>query len=718
MRGPTRLRPALAALAAACAVAAPPARAQGEADREVVELRFEGNETFTDGELRSAILTDQTRCRSFLFQFPLPICFFTDWGFAHDREFLDEGELPLDALRLRLYYRQRGFRQAVVDTAVTRSDGKARVAFEIEEGEPTTISRIEAEVRGDAIDSATVLSLVDVAAGDRLDLVALQKGEAAVAQRLRHEGFVDAAVLRDYFIPRDSLAARVRLRVNPGPRVRVGEVFVEGEGGVGEGVVRALLGFEPGDWFDDREVIDSQRRLYDLEAFRYANITSERSADSVIDLRVQVAEAPPRALQTGFGVQTDECVQLQARYTSRNFFGAGRTLRVTGRVSNLLADQLQGKFPCTDVSTEEVYQELNYLLDFTFEQPVLWGGRNALRARVYGERETVPDLYVRNSVGGELALTRRFSPRMSVTASYRPELTSFGEQSADIYFCVNFGLCTPEDIDLLSEAKWLSPVALLWSWNRTDRLLAPTRGYYMAAQAERASSLTGSDYTYLRGSFEAAGFRRILGDAVLGAHIRVGAVGATAGTVFQEQEADDVVYPTKRFFAGGPESVRGFGLNLLGPTVLVVDEADCRDFEADYQACLEDDPGRFDERPVGGNAAVEGSVELRVPLARRWTLGLFVDAGQVWESLDQRASLVFTPGAGVRFESPVGPLRVDFGYNPSSASTRPVVVVDESGEILELEDAVLYDPFTYDDPSLFTEVFRRFHLQLSIGEAF
>jgi outer membrane protein insertion porin family/translocation and assembly module TamA len=718
MRHPPRVRSVLVALAAASALAAPAARAQGEADREVVELRFEGNETFSDRELRSAILTDQTRCRSFLFQFPFPICFFTDWGFAHEREYLDEGELPLDALRLRLFYRQRGFRQAAVDTAVSRRDGTARVAFRIEEGEPTTISRIETEVRGDAIDSATVLSVVDVAAGDRLDLVALQEGEAAVAQRLRHEGYVDAAVLRDYFIPRDSLAARVTLRVNPGPRVRVGDVFVEGEGDVGEGVVRALLSFETGDWFDDREVIDSQRRLYDLEALRFANITSERTADSVIDLRVQVAEAPRRALQTGFGVQTDECLQLQALYTSRNFFGAARTLRVTGRVSNLLSDQLQGSFPCTDVSTEEVYQDLNYLLDFTFEQPVLWGGRNSLRARIYGERETVPDLYVRKSTGGELAFTRRFTTRMSLTASYRPELTSFGEQSADIYFCVNFGLCTPEDIALLSEAKWLSPVALLWSWNRTDRVLAPTRGYYVAAQAERASSFTGSDYTYLRGSLEAAGFRKVLGEAVLGARFRFGAVGATAGTVFQEQEADDLIYPTKRFFAGGPESVRGFGLNLLGPTVLVVDEADCVDFGTDYQGCLDDDPGRFDERPVGGNAAVEGSVELRVPIARRWTAALFVDGGQVWETLDRRASLVLTPGAGVRFESPVGPLRVDFGYNPTSASARPVVVVDENGEILELEETVTYDPFTYDDPSLLTEIFRRFQLQLSIGEAF
>jgi outer membrane protein assembly complex protein YaeT len=712
-----RLRLAVVALAAA-ALAAPPARAQGLADREVVELGFEGNETFSDGQLRAAILTGQTRCRSFLFQFPFPFCPLTDWGFAHDREFLDEGELPLDALRLRLFYSQRGFRQAVVDTAVSRSDGKARVTFRIEEREPTRVSLIESQVRGDAIDSSTVLSLVDVKVGDRFDLVALQAGEAVVTERLRHQGYVDAAVLRDYFIPRDSLAATVTLRINPGPRVRIGEVGIEGEGDVGDGVVRSLLTFEGGDWFDDREVLDSQRRLYNLEAFRYANITSERRADSVIDLRVQVATAPRRALQTGFGVQTDECVQLQARFTDRNFFGSARTLRLTGRLSNLLAEQLQGDFPCTDVSTDEVYQELNYLLDLAYEQPVLWGGKNSLRARVYGERETVPGLYVRNSTGGELAFTHRVTSRMSLTASYRPELTSFGKQSADIYFCVNFGLCTPEDIAVLTDQKWLSPAALLWSWNRTDRLLIPSRGFYMAAQLERASGFTGSDYTYLRGSIETAGFRKVLGDAILAARVRFGAVGATAGTVFTTGEADDVIFPGKRFFAGGPESVRGFGLNLLGPTVLVVGSAACADVGNDYQACADLFPGRFDERPIGGNAAVEASLELRVPLGGPWRLAAFVDAGQVWERLDERGPLVFTPGAGVRFESPVGPLRVDLGYNPTSARTRPVVVVDTDGEIVELPESVVYDPFTHDDPSLRREIFRRIQLQLSIGEAF
>jgi len=699
--------------------------AQGIADREIVDLQFEGNQAFPDKELRKAILTDRTKCKSFLFNFPFPICPFTDWGFAHSREYLDEGELPLDVIRLDLYYRQRGFREARVDTVVARDDGEARVLFRIAENEPTLISSIGVEVSDEAIDSATVLSLLPTAVGDRLDLIALQLGEAAVTDQLRRAGYVDAAVLRDYFIPRDSRQADISIRVDPGPRVRIGDVRIVGAEDVGDDVVRSLLEFESGDWFQETRIIESQRRLFNLEAFRYANIASERANDTLIDLLVQVATAEPRALRAGFGVQTDECVQVEGQFTNRNFFGGGRTFRATGRLSNLLTKQLDGNFPCNGTSSDEVYQDLNWLLDLSFVQPVFSGSRNSLQLRLFTERETVPDLFVRTGFGGEVAFNWLVIPRMSMRPSYRPELTAFGEQSADIYFCVNYGLCTPEDIALLSESKWLSPLRLLWAWNQTDNPLVTTRGYYVAAEGELAGSFTFSDYQYIRGSIESAAFHPVFGSAVLGARVLFGGVRGMSGTVFGGEDEDtEIIHPTKRFFSGGPVSVRGFGLNLLGPTVLVMSDLDdCGSgflTPEELQECADAlPPTAFDERPIGGNVLVEGSLEVRFPLSAKFTLVGFVDAGQVWRSFDERASLIATPGVGVRFNSPVGPLRMDLGFNPSSQVLKPVVAVrSETGEIVELEDPVPYDPYAWDDPSLFTEFWRRIQLQFSIGEAF
>jgi outer membrane protein assembly complex protein YaeT len=697
------------------------AASQTFADPEVVGITFEGNEAFPDGDLENAILTAATRCRTFLFVFPLPLCPLTNWGVAHIREYLDGGELPLDVLRLRLYYRQRGFRAAMVDTTIVREEDRVRIRFNVVEGEPTRIRNLGVSGGERLLDSAMVNADLSLVVGDPLDLVALGEGERRLAERLRKDGYVHAQVLREYFIPTETLEADVNLRVEPGPRVRVGDVRIVGSGEVGDAVIQELLRFQPGDWFREDQIVESQRSLYSLQALRWANIASERRSDTdtLIDLRVEVAPAPKRSLQAGLGLQTDECVQGQASLIYRNFLGDARILRFTGRVSNLFASQLQGQFPCTDVSPNEVYQELNYLLEVGFEQPVFSDGRNNLRASVFGERETVPDLYVRNAVGGQVSFSRRLQRRMQLTLGYQPALTSFAEESADIYFCVNFGVCDPEDIQVLTEANWLSPITGLWTYDRTDNPFAATRGWYVAVELEQAGDLTFSDYQYSRGTVDGALFRQVSETIVLGGHVRTGVILPYTGNLFEGTVTSDVVvHPQKRFFAGGPQSVRGFGLNLLGPTVLVLDEADCEEFTS-FEECAQDvPPTQFNERPLGGNSVFEGSVEARFRAGNRWTVAAFVDFGQVWETIEDRAALVATPGAGVRFRSPVGPLRLDVGYNPTGTKLKQAVIVLDDGSIEEVSQPVSYDPFTWDDPSALTELWRRLRIQFSIGEAF
>lgn len=712
--------PLLLATAVTSLVGARTAPAQEAAELEVVEIAFEGNDQLPSADLETAILTRATTCRSFLFYFPLPLCPLTDIGFAHQRQYLEEGELPLDRLRLQLYYRQRGYRQAEVDTLIERSERTARIRFIIDEHDPTLIRSLRFEGADSLVAPERQRELVGMREGDPLDLAALALGEGRLTEELRNRGYVNATVLRDYFIPRGTLDADVGLRIAPGPRVRIGDIVVEGSGAVGDDIIRTLVSFDSGDVFRDREIIESQRRLYNLEALRFATITSQRrtDTDTLIDLRIQVAVAPKRTVAVGLGVETDECVQVQASLTNRNFFGQGRVLRLTTRLSNLLARQLKGDFPCTDVSEEPVFQELNYRVEAAFEQPVFTGGRNSVRASVYAEEETVPGLFVRQSIGGEVALTHRLTPEMVLTAAVRPERTSFGEQSADVYFCVNFGFCTPEDISVLSEARWLSPVALLMAINRTDNPFSARSGYYTTAEVEYAGSLTASDYRYIRTSLNAAAFYPLDEARVLAGHIRFGWIDPSGTQAFRTTSARAVVHPRKRFFAGGAQSVRGFGPNLLGSTVLVVDvESDCPD--QDLDTCIDGlEPSQFDERPAGGNAVLEGSVELRSDLNSRLTLVGFLDAGQVWQSLSDRTALVFTPGVGVRFRSPIGPLRLDFGYNPASLPDKPVVALLENGDIQELNRTIPYDPFGFDDPDALTEFLRRVKIQLSIGEAF
>lgn len=704
---------------------APVALAAQTADREVVSLRFEGNRAFSDARLAAAIATDETACRSFLFVVPFPFCPLTNWGFAHERAFLDERELPADLLRLRVFYRQRGYRSVRVDTAVSRLDGRARVVFRIEEGEPVRIDSLAIAGIEGVLEPERVRRDFPLREGDPFDRVRLDAGKELVRDRLLNLGHVDAVVLEDTYIPPGE-GARVRLEVAPGRRTRVGEVRIEGTESLSPGLLRRFLAFESGQYYDQRKLFESQRNLYSLDAIRFANVAREAEpapGDTTVDVRVEVTEATPRTIRAGVGLSTTECALTETRFIHRNFLGRARRLELSGRLSNILADQRDGAFPCTDVGGAEVFQQLDFRLRAELRQPYFLAARTSLRGALFLERESFPDIFVRRSSGAELALTRRVRPRLPLTVSYRLEFTGFVEESADIFFCVNFAFCQPEDIDLLIERRLLSPITLTARYDRTDVPFSPTRGYYVNAEVERADRLTASAYQYLRFALEVADFESVGPGTVVAARLRGGFVEPTGGLAFDPdpRRAGRIVHPRKRFFAGGPQSVRGFGQNLLGPRVLAVDSVrHCP--EAPLPACASDlaatNPGAFDERPVGGNAALEASLELRQDLGGPWGLAAFVDLGQVWRELDDPEAPVLTPGAGVRYRSPVGPLRLDVGYNPSSAERLSVIAQLPDGELRELPEPVLFDPFTHDDPGRLREFVRRLQLHISIGEAF
>jgi outer membrane protein insertion porin family/translocation and assembly module TamA len=715
----TRIRLVVLGLLGATVIAGP-LHGQSTRDREVTDLSFQGNEAFSNGELSAVIETQATECRTFILQ---PFCWLTDWGFAHDRSFLEEDELPIDLLRLRVFYRQRGFREVSVDTLVYRQNGRVGVAFLIDEGSPTPLDSLSIVGVEGILDTATVRRQTGLEAGSPFDRVALEQLKDLLVTRLQNLGYIDAVVLEDAFLPPRG-GARVTLITTPGQRYRIGDIRIEGADEIGPDVVERFLSFQPGQFYSQDRILNSQRTLAGLPAIRFAAIGRADSAlvpgDSLVNINVIVTPAPTRAARAGGGWSTDRCFQIESRLTHRNFFGEARALELTARLSNLFADPLDGQFPCQDVGQDPVFHQLNFLLQLQYSQPYFFSPRTSFSVQTFAERESVPDVFVRNAVGSQVTFTRQLRRRMTASLSYRPEFTGFDEKSADIFFCVNFGFCQTEDIQFITESAWLSPITLSWLYNRTDDPFAPAAGYYLAAEAELAESFTGSQWRYGRLTVQAANFQQLSPGLVFAARARAGFVESTRGFAVADT-ANDVIYPGKRFFAGGAQSVRGFGQNLLGPTVLVLDSiADCP--ELPLPDCSREiaatDPGQFVERPIGGDAVVELSLELRRSLGNTWRFVGFLDIGQVWESVTEPRAPIWSPGVGIRYQTPVGPLRLDLGYNLSGVEIRPVVATLPDGSLVELDDPVAYDPFTFDNPSLLTEFFRRLRLNLAIGEAF
>ncbi|MFW6206204.1 MAG: BamA/OMP85 family outer membrane protein, partial [Gemmatimonadota bacterium] len=667
---------------------------------------------------------------------------------------LETGALDADAFRPRVYYFERGFREARVraDTTTLGPD-RIRVTFRIEEGRPVRVTDVEVDgLPDDLADRALPLE-----PGDLLDVVAYEETRDTLRARLRDGGYPRAQVLLGYTIPGETpLQATVRYDVYPGTEARFGEIRVEGTEEAAPQLVRRMLAFQEGTRYSRRALLQSQRNMYGLQIFRFANVEADLEAqpDSLVPVTVRVVEGNMHQVRVGGGLNSVECLNLEGQWTSRNFMGDGRRLSLRGRVGNLLIDQ------CGFLVNEEYtsFQGLTGLAAVDFTQPWFFGPRNSIGTGLFVERRNVPDVFVRTARGGYVSVSRSMGGNATLTLAYRPELTELDTQG-DLFFCVNFVACSIESIESLRDPHWLAPVTLSYTVDQTDALFTPSQGYIVRLDLEHAASYTGSDFAYTRLLGESSQYLGEQGGLVLATRLR-GGVG------IPHEDAEGLgLNPQKRFFAGGANSVRGFDEFRLGPAVLGVDAvpwlvngSDPATAAPDGAACTMEevnagtcDAGtlpdrRFDLRPTGGQVLLEGSMELRFPLPfpdGNLRGAVFVDAGQVWSTrsdLDLH-DIVATPGFGLRYHSPIGPLRVDAAFNPRGPRTLTALTTEvetcevDSPRCRRVEDrepraflrntddvVVLDAPVSYgaplDDIRSVGDFFSRFQFHFSIGQAF
>lgn len=735
-------RATLAALAAALTVAATPAAAQNPVDSlEVASIDFEGADAFDDDILATTIVTQPTQCLAVK-----PLCML---GAGVDRQYLDERALLADAVRLRVFYYQHGFRDAVVTADTVRDGARMRVIFRITEGRPVIVRSIRF-MGADSLPRDIVQNL-PLEVGAPLSLIAYEAAGDSMEARLRNRSYRGAVALGGYDIPADSpYTAHVFYELVPGARAHFGEITVAGAEKVSPAVVQRLLTFREGDPYSDAAILASQRNLFAQELFRHADIRTVQGLpeDTILPVLVQVTEGDLHRVRFGLGLNNADYVNAEGRWVSRSFLGGARRLELRARVANLLSDQLE-PLPSFEPA-DDIYGRLSGLVSADFTQPWFFGALNSFSTGVYAERRSLPDFYVRSAVGGYTAFSRAIGPGTSLSLAYRPELTKLETAEGDQVFCTVFVACGEEDIAALSDFNWLSPLAVSFVQDRSNSLFSPTRGYIVRLEGEYASGITGSNFDYRRIIADITDYHTIRPGWIFAARLRPGwAYAPDNGQALG-------VHPSKRFFAGGPNSVRGFAQYRLGPKLLIVNATDvlaapdsaggagCTPQEINRGTCdvtglAATNPGAFSPRAVGGAVLFEGNVEVRFPIFREKLRGAtFVDFGQVWEDADavDFGQLAWTPGFGVRYYSAIGPIRIDVGYNGTGGERRTAATTEvcyqppqRNAPCEEIQDGVVYDrgdlrntdtlrplgPVFWNPRDSF---FDRLQLHFSIGQAF
>jgi outer membrane protein assembly complex protein YaeT len=653
--------------------------------REVRSLDFRGNRVFPSRDLALRIATTESDfARRNLRVFGTKRC-------------LDSDDLRLDVGRLRLFYRRHGYYATVVDTSVTpNGDGSVSVAFLINEGEPVTVDTL----RIGGLDSATApIALtrdLELRQGVVFDMTRLQSAIDSIKSRLRNHGYPRADVAASYTVF-DTIGrrARVALDVIPGSHARIGEIRVLNDPLPGapqrlsDETVRRLLGVHVGDEYNEHELADAQRALYQSDLFRHVEVglspdSLQGTIDSLINVDVAVRENFVRQVDTEVGWAVLDCFKGRVQLVDKNFLGEARRLELTAQVSKIGHAQrtrfADGKLCASDMNRDPFSNQVNYFLGGTFRLPTLFGLRGSPAISLYSERRGEYQAFLRTTiVGGEASITRDIRHELPLRLAYSLEYGRTDAQPA--LLCAVFNRCDSESRALLTDRnRPLAVASAHLERLRTDNALNPRAGTTLRLDLRGAGKEIGSDneLQFVKGLVDGSVYRALTSALTFAARLRVGSV---LGRTLSFGDPVGFVPPEERLYAGGAASVRGFQQNELGDLIYIAEQAPDTIRGLGDTVYFDVADGSQPRRvvPVGGNSLIVANFEVRIrsffyPELIQYTA--FVDGGDVWQRggkvrgrAHSAASLFlnglrWTPGLGVRVFTPVGPFQANVGYNP------------------------------------------------------
>ena len=693
--------------------AAAPLAAQQEQQRVVRGLSFEGNHAIDDYTLSTAIGTSNSSW--FARAFPIRLL-----GLGEKRSF-NELEFRRDVIRLLLLYRQSGYMNAVIDTLVRREGRDVYLKFRIYEGDPVRLATLDILGVDSIFDVRRLKRDLPLQEGDPFNRALFQASADTVVSRLKNLGYPYADILRNYDVDVAALRAVATLEALPGARMRVGQVLITGPEKVDTGTLRRMLSVRAGDWFRQDQLYLTQRDLYGLGMFRSVNVvladTTPPAGDSTVRVVVRVSEAPRHRIRAGAGYGSLDCFRVQSGWTAYDFLGGARSLDLTGQLSKLgvgvPANSGFKQNVCHPLHDDPTSDTANYNATLTLRQPAFLSPRHTASFAVFAERRSEFKAYTRQAVGANLAVTFNARRDVPVTVGYG---YSVGRTTADpVVLCERFLLCNASDQAFLLNTRPFGAITISGVRARVNSVLDPSAGSVMQVTLVHASRYVLSDtlYEFNRGELEVAKYYPLSRRSAFAWRIR-------GGTILPQRlsllgQSTQFVPPDQRFYAGGPNSVRGYARNELGPRVYVTDSIIVQGTDTTLR--------NLHASPTGGNTVVTANLELRVPtpiFPDRVRLGLFVDVGQVWErgdTLTAVSGLRVTPGLGLRFITPLGPVRLDAAYNGYPQEPGPLYLLDNTNKSLT---AVL-DPTGKQlllRPRLPRGFWRRVVVQFAVGQAF
>jgi outer membrane protein insertion porin family/translocation and assembly module TamA len=651
-------------------------------------------------------------------------------GLKTERDVYDANLIARDLERIERYYRAQGYYDVKVVAARVQAVGERQVDVEVHvtPGPRVTVRKVQE-------DQAAVLSLPsDVQfkytkvpkprAGRPFTEATLDKYRTALTDMLKESGFAYAKVKVTASVDLNAGAADITCVMQPGKRARFGAIRISGLRQIPESKVRAALDLKTGDQYSDAEQADARDALSDMQLFTRVEVTPDLSDPNVEDIPilVTVQEDQLRKLQLGGGTVIDS-LKLEAHLTSgwehKNFLGGARKLSIQGSGG---VDFFPTRLENTSTLTKWTNVFPTAQASVTLEQPSLFNGRT--RGSVQAAYSIRPILYTLSEEAlkhpeeqtvlgyheprGQLALERTFlGKRIYVKGSYN--------LVARIPLWYQNEACTPNpnggqclkgaglETVFVSYPRFESvfqflPGDLFEDRAKRDLVLSFRNSLEIAGASLNGTRIFGGSLSDVKIEPELRGAVPILakrrnpeqqsGDLMLAGRLRFGFLfaadyGESLRTDRPAQTGNNNVDQQKllirAFYAGGATSNRGYAYNAISPYgpigFLAPTTINCGDptlTPDKLSQCL---------RPLGGFTKWEASLELRYAGFYPLSLALFADTSDVSRDIG-RVSFYYphlSVGPGVRYETPVGPLRLDLGIRVPGAQAWGKAHLPEDG---------------------------------------
>ena len=604
---------------------------------KVRRVRFTGNRKIKTEELQKIMQTRETGFFSFIS--------------SNDK--FNRDAFRDDVTRIQAYYYDKGYLSMRLGTPrieITPDRRFIDVTIPVTEGKRYRIGKIvveEIDASGKKIKpiggAKALREEIDAEGGEWFSRSTFAEGVQVISRRYKDHGYAQVEVNPVTDLRPGKLIVDVTVRIRRGPKVRIERINILGNSKTRDLVIRRELNIAEGDWYSQTKIERSRNRVEALGYFETVTVAEEAgSSRKRVILNFEVAERSTGQFQVGAGFSSVESILLNAQVQQENFLGRGYTLGFQLQLSGI-----------------------RRLFQVRFVEPYLLGTRWSLGLEVFRNVRQFQD-FVQRSTGGAITFGHPIvDDRLRFSLRYRAENVVIDPRTGGAFgFGAGQGFSIFQRLPLsdLYQDGFISSVRFGLSWDDRNNRLFPSEGIFLSGSTEVADNFTGSQNIFTRQTFIARFYKKLFGGMVLKFNNEWGLITS------REEEGVPIFI---RYFLGGIFSIRGYSFNSIGPRAGLTRALDPNS-SVDPQGVV-----------IGGNLQAFYNLELEFPIVD--SVGIkgvvFHDGGNAWNLentlCDTPASSITDPAAdpcsvdiwrirtswgfGVRWFSPLGPLRFEWG---------------------------------------------------------